>query len=168
MSKVAQFVVILDANSRWMESQALHFYSNLFSSDDLGEKYVAENLSVSKFIKIQNNFSVEVLIVNDDETPLSFMQLNSSRLSNQNLGTNKPIGIDHIVYFNAEETILLFNRAEVIAKQRKHDLIWVKIFEADIVLKETLQSLGYTPFDYEGDIPNNVDQKQIYFRKEIQ
>jgi hypothetical protein len=168
MSKVAKFVVIINDNAGWIENQAINFYSNLFGqSTALGEKYVEENLSIPKLFKIQNDFSVEMMMVYDNETPLGFMKLNSSRLSNQNLGTNKPVGIDHIVYFKKEDLLVLLKRAEEVATQRKYDLIWIKAFKEDTVLIELLESLGYQTFNYNEDNVTNSYQEPVYFRKEM-
>ena len=168
MSKVAKFVVIINDNVVWMEEKALKFYSGLFgSAKETGEKYAAENLSSQKLFKIQNDFSIEVLMTYEGENPLSFMKLNSSRLTNQNLGANKAIGVYHVVYFNPEDLIALFKRAEEVALQRKHDLIWVKAFEIDTVLITTLKSLGYEEFNYENDSTLDTDQKQLYFKKSV-
>lgn len=166
MSKVAKFVVIINDNAGWIENQAINFYSNLFGeSTVLGEKYVEENLSIPKLFKIQNDFSVEMMMVYDNETPLGFMKLNSSRLSNQNLGTNKPVGIEHIVYFGKDDLLVLVKRAEEVAVQRKYDLIWIKAFKEDAVLIKLLESLGYQEFNYEEDSSKNSNQGQVYFRK---
>ncbi|MEA9414094.1 hypothetical protein [Flavobacterium sp. PL02] len=168
MSKVAKFVVIINDNAGWIENQAIKFYSNLFNqSQVLGEKYVEENLSIPKLFKIQNDFSVEMMMVYDNETPLGFMKLNSSRLSNQNLGANKPVGIDHIVYFGKDDLMVLLKRAEKVANQRKYDLIWIKAFKDDVILIELLESLEYQVFDYEEDNSKNSNQEQVYFRKEM-
>ncbi|OMQ10342.1 hypothetical protein [[Flexibacter] sp. ATCC 35103] len=168
MSKVAKFVVIINDNVVWMEEKALKFYSNLFdSSQEIGEKYAQENLSRQKLFKIQNDFSVEVLMAYEGENPLSFMKLNSSRLCNQNLDANKPVGVDHIVYFSPEDIMVLFKRAEEIALQRKYDLIWAKAFEIDAVLIENLKTLGYEEFNYENDNTRDTNQKQLYFKKSV-
>lgn len=167
MVKVAKFVVIINDNVVWMENKAIQFYSGLFGQKALGEKYVDENLSHQKLFKIQNDFSVEVLMVYEGDNPLSFMKLNSSRLSNQNLGANKAVGIEHIVYFNPEDVAVLFKRAEEIALQRKYDLIWVKVLEIDTVLIETLQSLDYEKFSFEEPINEDFHQKLVYFRKTV-
>jgi hypothetical protein len=168
MSKIAKFVVIINDNVIWMQEKALKFYSDLFGAKkEIGEKYASENLSSQKLFKIQNDFSVEMLMVYEGENPLSFMKLNSSRLSNQNLDANKPMGVDHIVYFNPEDITVLFKRAEEVALQRKYDLIWAKAFEINIVLIETLKSLGYEEFNYESDTTRDTNQKQLYFKKSV-
>lgn len=167
MSKAAKFVVKINDNIIWMEEKALKFYSDLFgSSKEIGEKYTTENLSRQKFFKIQNDFSVEMLMVYENENPLSFMKLNSSRLSNQNLGANKAIGVDDIVYFNQDDLIVLFKRAEEVAIQRKHDLIWAKAFEIDVVLIQTLKSLGYQKFSYKNE-DNQENPNQLCFKKSV-
>lgn len=168
MEKIAKFVVKSTENIIWMEKKAIHFYSHLFGqSNILGEKYVNENLSVQKLIKLQNDFSVEILAVYDDETPLSFMKLNSSRLSNQNLGVNKALRLENIIYFNIEELIPLLERAEAIAVQRKHDLIWIKLFETDTILLNELESMEYVKFDFEANDNENLYSKEIYLKKAI-
>jgi hypothetical protein len=168
MSKVAKFVVIINDNVIWMEEKALLFYSNLFvGSEEIGEKYAQENLSSQQLFKIQNDFSVEMLMAYDGENPLSFMKLNSSRLANQNLDANKAIGVEHIVYFNREDIQVLFKRAEEVALQRKHDLIWAKAFEIDTTLTEELKTLGYEEFNYENDVNCDTNQKQLYFKKSV-
>ncbi|MFH7018305.1 hypothetical protein [Flavobacterium sp. FlaQc-47] len=168
MSKIAKFVVIINDNVIWMEEKALQFYADLFvNSKETGEKYARENLSSQQLFKIQNDFSVEMLMAYDGENPLSFMKLNSSRLSNQNLDANKPIGINHIVYFNREDIAVLFKRAEEVALQRKHDFIWAKAFEIDITLTEELKSLGYEEFYYENDVNQDTNEKQLYFKKSV-
>jgi len=165
MSKKAQFVVIIMETASWMESQAQKFYTALFPSAEEGEKYAAQNLSISELFKVQNDFNIEVLMVYENENPSSFIQLNSSRIFNENIEAEKPICVEYIVYSNTEEILLLTDRAEVIAKQRKNDLIWVKLFEFDSVLKETLESNGYEKFDFE---ENEINSKQIYLKKAIQ
>lgn len=167
MSKVAKFVVIINDNVIWMEEKALKFYSDLFGNEkEIGENYAKENLSSQKLFRIQNDFSVEMLMAYEGENPLSFLKLNSSRLANQNLGANKAIGVNHIVYFNPEDLVVLFKRAEEVALQRKHDLIWVKVFEIDTVLTATLKSLGYEEFNYENDFVEETP-KQLYFKKSV-
>ena len=167
MNKIAKFVVIINENVVWMENKAIEFYSGLFGDKALGEKFVDENLSHQKLFRIQNDFSVEMLMVYEGENPLSFMKLNSSRLSNQNLGANKAIGVEHIVYFSSEDINVLFNRAEEVALQRKHDLIWVKVLAIDSVLIEVLQALKYEEFTFEESINQEAHQKLIYFRKAV-
>ncbi|WP_337966065.1 hypothetical protein [uncultured Flavobacterium sp.] len=167
MSKAARFVVIINDNIIWMEQKALKFYSDLFgSSKEIGEKYAAENLSRQEFLRIQNDFSIEMLMVYENENPLSFMKLNSSRLSNQDLEANKAIGLEDIVYFNPDDLNVLFKRAEEIALQRKHDLIWAKAFEIDVVLIKTLRSLGYQEFIYKNE-ENQENPNQLYFKKAL-
>ncbi|MFH6994981.1 hypothetical protein [Flavobacterium sp. FlaQc-48] len=168
MTKVAQFVVIINDNVVWMEKKALEFYSDLLGQKELGEKFVAENLSHQKLFRIQNDFSVEMLMAYEGDNPLSFMKLNSSRLSNQNLGANKAIGAEHVVYSSPDDITVLFNRAQQVALQRKHDLIWVKVLEIDTVLIEVLQSLHYEEFSFEEPLANESDPKLIYFRKSVQ
>nr|WP_294782354.1 hypothetical protein [uncultured Flavobacterium sp.] len=167
MLKKAQFVVIIQDTATWMEDQAKKFYSNLFSSETIGEKYTAEALSIPALFKVQNDFNIEVLMVHEDETPSSFLQLNSSRIFNEKIDAEKPICFEHIVYSDVEEIEILFNRAEVIAKQRKHDLVWVKFFESDVTLKEMLLSLNYKPFDYVESSLENLPEKQLFLKKEI-
>ena len=168
MTKVAQFVVIINDNVVWMESKALEFYSALFGQKELGEKFVAENLSHQKLFKIQNDFSVEMLMAYVGENPLAFMKLNSSRLSNQNLGASKAIGAEHVVYSGSDDLIVLFNRAEQVALQRKHDLIWIKVLAIDTVLIEVLESLHYKEFTFEDPLAKETDPKLIYFKKSVQ
>lgn len=167
MTKKAQFVVIIMETASWMESQAQKFYADLFPSSEEGEKYAAKNLSISELFKVQNDFNIEVLMVYENENPSSFIQLNSSRIFNENIEAEKPICVEYIIYSSAEEILVLIDRAEVIAKQRKNDLIWIKLFEFDSILKETLESNGYEKFDFEETIPNETNSKQIYFKKNI-
>ena len=167
MSKKAQFVVIIQDTATWMENQAKKFYSNLFSSETIGEKYVGETLSIPALFKVQNDFNIEVLMVHENETPSSFLQLNSSRILNEKIEAEKPICIDHIVYSDVEEIQILFDRAEVIAQQRKHDLVWVKLFESDLILKETLIGMGYTAFNFSEAMTENLPVKQLLLKKEI-
>jgi len=167
MSKVVKFVVLLIENALWMENKAIGFYTAVLGDKASGEKYVAENLSHQKLIRIQNDFSVEMLMVHEAETPLSFMKLNSSRLYNQNTRANKPMGIEQVVYFNSEELSLLLKRAEAIAAQRKHDLIWIKVFEKDTVLKEILQSFDYREFHFDEQANEDSQHQQLYFKKEL-
>lgn len=64
MTKAARFVVIINDNIVWMEEKALKFYADLFgSSKEIGEKYATENLSKQEFFRIQNDFSIEMLMV---------------------------------------------------------------------------------------------------------
>lgn len=167
MSKKAQFVVIILYTATDMEAKAKKFYSNLFLSEEIGEQYVSEKLSISELFKVQNDFNIEVLMIHENETPASFLQLNSSRIFNEKVEASKPICMEHIVHLNVEEIQLLFNRAEEIAKQRKHDFIWVKIFESDLILKETLIEMGYIIFNYSGTAAENLPVKQLFLKKEI-
>ncbi|TDX10572.1 hypothetical protein [Flavobacterium sp. S87F.05.LMB.W.Kidney.N] len=164
MSKKAQFVVIIMETASWMESQAQKFYAALFPSVEEGERFAAKSLSISQLFKVQNDFNIEVLMVYENENPSSFLQLNSSRIFNENIEAEKPICVEFIIYSNPKEILLLTDRAEVIAKQRKNDLIWVKLFKFDVVLKETLESNGYEKFDFE---ENETTSKQIYLKKSI-
>ncbi len=167
MSKKAQFVVIIINTATDMEAKAKRFYSNLFSSETIGEQYVSNYLSVSELFKVQNDFNIEVLMIHENEIPSSFLQLNSSRIFNEKIEASKPICIEHIVHLNVEEIQLLFNRAEEIAKQRKHDFIWVKLFESDLILKDTLIEMGYETFNYSRDTADNLLAKQLFLKKEI-
>lgn len=167
MNNVAKFVVIINDNVVWMENKALEFYSALFGQKELGKKFVEENLSHQKLFRIQNDFSVEMLMAYEGDNPLSFMKLNSSRLSNQNLGANKAIGIEHIVYFSSDDIKVLFNRAEEVAVQRKHDLIWIKVPAIDSILIEVLQSLNYKEFSFEELITEDSSPKLIYLKKSV-
>ncbi|WP_289659039.1 hypothetical protein [Flavobacterium panacagri] len=167
MSKKAQFVVIILDTATDMEAKAKKFYSNLFLSEEIGEQYVSEKLSISELFKVQNDFNIEVLMIHENETPASFLQLNSSRIFNEKVEASKPICMEHIVHLNVEEIQLLFNRAEEIAKQRKHDFIWVKIFETDLILKDTLIEMGYIIFNYSEAVAENLPVKQLFLKKEI-
>lgn len=167
MSKVAKFVVIIHDNVSWMEEKAIQFYTKMFGQKE-GGKYVEENLSEKELFKIQNDFSIEILMAYSGENPQSFLKLDSSRLLNQNLGAAKAIHINELIYFDTEDIEVLIKRAEVIANQRKHDLIWVKAFTADLVLIEVLRSLNYEQFNFEEEIKVENSFTQIYFRKTAQ
>lgn len=167
MSKKAQFVVIIIDTATDMEAKAKKFYSNLFFSEEIGEQYVSEKLSISELFKVQNDFNIEVLMIHENETSSSFLQLNSSRIFNEKIEASKPICIEHIVHLDIEEIQLLFNRAEEIAKQRKHDFIWVKIFETDLILKDTLIEMGYIIFNYSEAVTENLPVKKLFLKKEI-
>ncbi|MBS7253714.1 hypothetical protein [Flavobacterium branchiicola] len=167
MSKKAQFVVIIQDTAAWMENQAKRFYTTLFSSETIGEKYVAKTLSIQALFKVQNDFNIEVLMVHENETPSSFLQLNSSRILNEKIEAKKPICIEHIVYSDVEEIQVLFDRAEVIAKQRKHDFVWVKLFASDFTLKQTLLSMNYSLFDFQEDSNEILPENQLFLKKEI-
>ncbi|MFD2940094.1 hypothetical protein [Flavobacterium notoginsengisoli] len=167
MSKKAQFVVIIIDTATDMEAKAKKFYSNLFLSEEIGEQYVSEKLSISELFKVQNDFNIEVLMIHENETSSSFLQLNSSRIFNEKIEASKPICIEHIVHLDVEEIQLLFNRAEEIAKQRKHDFIWVKIFETDLILKDTLIEMGYIIFNYSEAVAENLPVKKLFLKKEI-
>ncbi|KAF2507399.1 hypothetical protein [Flavobacterium foetidum] len=162
MEKTAKFVVIINDNVFWMANKALQFYSNLFGETQ-GAKYAQEKLSESELFKIQNDFSVEILMVYDRETPQSFAKLDSSRLSNQNVGALKPINLSETIYFATSDIMVLLKRAEEIARQRKHDLIWVKAFAVDTDLIETLKSFDYEDFSFE----ESIAYEQLYFRKKL-
>src|SRR6218665_279596 len=165
MSKKAQFVVIIIDTATDMEAKAKKFYSNLFLSEEIGEQYVSEKLSISELFKVQNDFNIEVLMIHENETSSSFLQLNSSRIFNEKIEASKPICIEHIVHLDVEEIQLLFNRAEEIAKQRKHDFIWVKIFETDLILKDTLIEMGYIIFNYSEAVAENLPVKKLFLKK---
>lgn len=163
MLKVAKFVVIINENVAWMENQAINFYTNLFQSQIEGKKYTEENLSREILFKIQNDFSIEMLMVYGDETPLSFLKMNSSRLFNQNLGAFKPLNISTIIYDNTEDIMVLLKRVEEVAYQRKHDMIWVKVLKTDTFLIQKLQTLTYEEFS----IGNTKKEQETYFKKSI-
>lgn len=165
MSKTARFVVIINDNVVWMESQALQFYERLFEAKNLADKYAQEKFSQKELFRIQNDFSIEILMVHDGENPQSFLKLDSSRLTNENLGAEKAICLKDIIYFNEEDLVVLFKRSEEIALQRKHDLIWVKAFAAEDVLTKTLKALNYEEFDFDETTENL--EKQIYLRKKL-
>ncbi|AWK05685.1 hypothetical protein HYN56_16135 [Flavobacterium crocinum] len=167
MSKKAQFVVIILDTATDMEAKAKKFYSDLFLSKIIGEQYVSEYLSIPELFKVQNDFNIEVLRIHENEIPSSFLQLNSNRIFNEKIEASKPICIEHIVHFSAEEIQLLFNRVEEIARQRKHDFIWVKIFESDLILRENLIEMGYSAFNYSGTVAENLPAKQLFLKKEI-
>jgi hypothetical protein len=168
MSKAAKFIVIINDTITSMENNSILFYSNLFGqSNSLGEKYAQENLSGQNFSKIQNDFLVEILAIGEEKKPLSFLKIDSRRLINQNLEANKAIRVSDIVYFSLEDLILLLKRAEEVAVQRKHDLIWIEAFEVDTTLINTAQSLGFERFSFEQGSNENLYPKRIYFRKQI-
>ncbi|MBS7233376.1 hypothetical protein KHA90_20365 [Flavobacterium psychroterrae] len=168
MSKAAKFIVIINETITSMENNSILFYSNLFGkSNSLGEKYANENLSGQNFSKIQNDFLVEILAIGEEKKPLSFLKIDSRRLINQNLEANKAIRVSDIVYFSLEDLILLLKRAEEVAVQRRHDLIWIEAFEVDSILINTAQSLGYERFDFEESSYDKDYPKRIYFKKQI-
>lgn len=166
MSKVAKFVVIINDNVFWMEDKAVQFYTNLFKEKEIGEKYAEENLSQKELFRIQNDFSIEILMAYLDETPQSYLKLDSSRILNENLGASKAINLSEIIYFDEEDLKALIKRAEEIASQRKHDLIWVKAFAVDTALIAILRSLNYEEFDMEETVEDQFP-KRIYFRKKV-
>jgi len=164
MYKIAKFVVIIHDNVSWMEEKAIQFYSGLFNQKELGEKYVEQHLSQKELFRIQNDFSIEILMAYLDESPQSYLKLNSSRILNENLGASKAINLSEIIYFDEEDLIALLKRAEEIAYQRKHDLIWVTAFSEDTVLIETLRSSNYEEFDGKENVEDQFP-KRIYFQK---
>lgn len=166
MSKVAKFVVIINDNVFWMEDKAVQFYTNLFKEKEIGEKYAEEYLSQKELFRIQNDFSIEILMAYLDETPQSYLKLDSSRILNENLGASKAINLSEIIYFDEEDLKALIKRAEEIASQRKHDLIWVKAFAVDTALMAILRSLNYEEFDLEETVEDQFP-KRIYFRKKM-
>lgn len=163
MSKTARFVVIINDNVFWMEKQALQFYERLFEQKDAAVQTAEERFSQKELFRIQNDFSIEILMVYEGENPQSFLKLDSSRLSNENLEAEKAICLKDIIYFNEEDLAVLFKRAEEIGSQRKHDLIWVKAFAVDEVLIKTLKNLDYQEFEFQ----ENTIEKQIYFKKKL-
>ncbi|MHC0445017.1 hypothetical protein ACWA1F_06375 [Flavobacterium sp. 3-218] len=165
MSKIAKFVVIINDNVFWMEDKAVQFYTNLFGKD-LGEKYAEKHLSQKELFGIQNDFSIEILMAFLGETPQAYLKLDSSRILNENLGASKAINLSEIIYFDEEDLTALIKRAEEIAFQRKHDLVWVKAFPADIGLIEKLRSLDYEEFDWTESAEDQFPER-IYFRKEM-
>ncbi|OXA90387.1 hypothetical protein [Flavobacterium hercynium] len=168
MSKTAKFVLILLENANWIENQALQFYTQLFKdAESSAKKYTEENFSIQKLMKIQNDFSVEIVMVYEDETPKSFMKLNSSRLYNQNLNANKPICITDIVYSSPDEIKLLINRAEEIGIQRKHDLIWVKALKEDLILIEILEAFDFKKFTFQKEETDAMSENHHYFKKKL-
>jgi hypothetical protein len=166
MSKAAKFIVIINETILSMENNSVLFYSNLFGqSNSLGEKYAHENLSGQNFSKIQNDFLVEILAIGEEKKPLSFLKIDSRRLINQNLEANKAIRVSDIVYFSTEDLILLLKRAEEVAVQRKHDLVWIEAFEVDTTLIKIAQSLGYERFNFEQTTNKDTYPNRIYFKK---
>lgn len=163
MFKVAKFVVIINENVNWMENQAINFYTNLFQSQTEGKKYTEENLSREILFKIQNDFSIEMLMVYESETPRSFLKMNSSRLFNQHIGTAKPLSLETIIYDSEDDIVILLKRVEEVATQRKYDLIWIKVCITDTLLIQILQSLGYRQFS----LADNKKEQEIYFKKSI-
>lgn len=166
MSKIAKFVVIINDNVFWMEDKAVQFYTNLFKEKELGEKYAEEHLSKKELFRIQNDFSIEILMAYLGETPQSYLKLDSSRILNENLGASKAINLSEIVYFDEEDLKVLIKRAEEIASQRKHDLIWVSAFAVDTALIDILRSINYEEFEGKESIEDQFP-KRIYFRKKI-
>jgi hypothetical protein len=167
MSKSAKFIVIINETITSMENNSILFYSNLFGqSNSLGEKYANENLSGQNFSKIQNDFLVEILAIGEEKKPLSFLKIDSRRLINQNMEANKAIRVSDIVYFSIEDLILLLKRAEEVAVQRRHDLIWIEAFEVDTTLIKIAESLGFEKFNFEHQ-NSDIYPDQIYFRKQI-
>jgi hypothetical protein len=166
MSKIAKFVVIINENVFWMEDKAVQFYTNLFKEKELGEKYAEEHLSKKELFRIQNDFSIEILMAHLGETPQSYLKLDSSRIRNENLGASKAINLSEIVYFDEEDLKVLIKRAEEIASQRKHDLIWVSAFAVDTALIDILRSINYEEFEGKESIEDQFP-KRIYFRKKI-
>ncbi len=166
MSKVARFVVIINDNVFWMEDKAIQFYTNLFKEKEIGAKYAEEHLSQKELFRIQNDFSIEILMAYLGESPQSYLKLDSSRILNENLGASKAINLSEIIYFDEEDLQALIKRAEEIASQRKHDLIWVKAFAADTVLIDFLRSYNYEEFDWKENVENQFPER-VYFRKKI-
>ena len=142
MDKTARFVVIINDNVVWMENKAKEFYKRLFEQKD-ADKYTEEQFSQKELFRIQNDFSIEILMVYEAENPSSFLKLDSSRLSNEKLAAEKAICLKDIIHFNEEDLLVIFKRAEEIASQRKHDLIWVKAFSADTDLIKVVKCLNY-------------------------
>ncbi|MDY0989749.1 hypothetical protein SOM12_20115 [Flavobacterium sp. CFBP9031] len=166
MSKIAKFVVIINDNVFWMEDKAVQFYTNLFKEKELGEKYAEEHLSKKELFRIQNDFSIEILMAYLGETPQSYLKLDSSRILNENLGASKAINLSEVVYFDEEDLKVLIKRAEEIASQRKHDLIWVSAFAIDTALIDILRSINYEEFEGKESIEDQFP-KRIYLRKKM-
>ncbi|GAA3768061.1 hypothetical protein [Flavobacterium ginsengiterrae] len=167
MSKTARFVVIINDNVTWMENEAHQFYERLFNQKEAVDKYAEEKFSQKELFRIQNDFSIEILMVYDNENPQSFLKLDSSRLSNENLGAQKAIALKDIIHFNADDINVLLKRAEEIAFQRKHDIIWTKVFECDQELIQALQTSEYERFEFECETEKDDFQPQLYFKKTI-
>lgn len=167
MSKTARFVVIINDNVTWMENEAHQFYERLFNQKEAVDKYAEEKFSQKELFRIQNDFSIEILMVYDNENPQSFLKLDSSRLSNENLGAQKAIALKDIIHFNADDINVLLKRAEEIAFQRKHDIIWTKVFECDKELIQALQTSEYERFEFESETKKDDFQSQLYFKKTI-
>jgi hypothetical protein len=168
MSKIAKFVLVLAENAAWMENQAIQFYTLLFGhSNETAQKYVSEHFSQKKLIRDQNDFSIEILMVYEDEKPLCFLELNSSWGINQNLPAVKPVCINHIIHHNGEGLTELIKRAEEIAAQRKLDLIWMRVFNTDRILLNLMLQLGYLEFEFNIAPVQGLPIDEIYFSKII-
>ncbi|MNE75151.1 hypothetical protein D3C80_1712810 [compost metagenome] len=151
-----------------MENQAVEFYTSLFGGSlETAQKYVSDYFSQKKLISDQNDFSVEILMAYKEETPLCFLELNSSWMVNQKLPAVKPVCINHIIHQNGEGLRELINRAEQVALQRKLDLIWIRVFNTDQVLLDLMPELGYLEFEFDIAPVQGLAAAQIYFSKII-
>ena len=161
MSIIIKFIVASEENAYKVSQMAISHYSRISQLKDIHKEY-----SVSAFLNSANSFTREWLmsfkVTGEDEDrveePLAFIELVSANIPKVADG-GKPLYIEKTMYNkNGEGIQEVLNRAIEIAKQRRHDSIWVEIPLGDNKVKEMYKASG---FEDAGKIEDNQLLKKL-------
>lgn len=161
MSIITKFIVASEENAYKVSQMAISHYSRISPKKDINKEY-----SVSAFLNSANSFTREWLmsfkVTGEDEDrreeSRAFIELVSANIPKQAEG-GKPLYIEKTMYAeNGEGIQEVLNRAIEIAKQRRHDSVWVEVPVGDDKVKEVYEAAGFTDA---GKIENSQLLKKI-------
>lgn len=161
MSIIIKFIVASEENAYKVSQMAISHYSRISQEKDINKEY-----SVSAFLNSANSFTREWLmsfkVTGEDEDrqeePLAFIELVSANLPKEVEG-GKPLYIEKTMYGNNVDGVQeVLNRVIEIAKQRRHDSVWVELPPGDDKVKQIYEASGFSDA---GKIENNQLLKKI-------
>ncbi|MCF8713617.1 hypothetical protein JM658_02160 [Joostella atrarenae] len=142
-----KYVVLEEKYASWIISQAKIQYKDLYKNgkqqDELNS-YIENTYKMSSFSRSQNDFSIQTLMVFNNQNPIGSIEINTfPRLDIKLEQAKKPMYINKLFYSDIQAVEELFRKVENIALQKNHDFIYGEFLSERKDVIKIIQNRGY-------------------------
>lgn len=173
MPITVKYVVLTEDHAGWIIENTKLQYQRLFEDHpkyaDI-RSHIDNTYELEPFVKSHNDFSRQMLMAFEGSTPLASAELVSSLPDEEKPeGSAKPLLFHKIVHDPEGKGLPeLLQRAEEIARQRKHDALVVKVWKIRDTTQETALDSGFEMHRTEQVNIGKASLEQLLFLKRIE
>ncbi len=168
------FVIASEQQLDWIARCGREMYTALFGSafskDDI-EDYLLQQYAAPTLAKDRTDVFREAIVASSNGTALAFAQLVSGATAPYKPESRQPLQVDKICVSPGERfgeaAQKLLERAEQIGRQRKHDVLWLGVWEGDQQALAFYSSLGFSVYGKTGMQVGNTNTQQVLLQKNI-